>query len=392
MRKFYFGLDLGHHDWKVSVLEENPNGDFISFHQAVKNESLIKGEIADEQFFINQLDNIFTNLSESLDNYPIREVSLAVSLPQFQSHLSKGYTFPPSNIEAEDIEKAVRMAKTSIALSNQEVLLDSPSQFILDNEQVVRDPKGMNAKRLDVEVVFVTAFKPLIEKIRQGFRELKIIPIGPIPSIFAGSLLSLSKKEKEIGSLLIDAGAVTTAVTLFQEGTLQDFKMFKFGQQNLTEDLALHLKISPEEAEEIKISLFSTEEQKKRKRNTLGSSGRKKASFQRAAVQKFLERTLKDYMLEFGLSDYVKEIRKKRKVMGAMLMGGGAKLAPLPEWFKNILSLPIKTAKTATGVLEEKEDNINYFASAGCAYLLYRSTGGVGFWQKLKNVFKNFIG
>ena len=391
MRKFYFGLDLGHYEWKITILEENSNGDFIAFNQVVKNETIIKGEIIDENAFVSQLENIFSNLSESLDNYPIREVAVAVSFPQFQTHFAKGYTFPQGNIDEDDIGKAIRIAKTSIALSNQEILLEFPNKFILDHEQIIRDPKGMSAKRLDVEAIFISVFKPIVEKIRQAFKELRINVIGIYPSVFFESQIALSKREKEIGTILLDFGGSTTSLAVFQGGTLQDFKMFKFGCQNLIEDLALHLKISPEEAEEIKNQIFplNPEGQKSEDRKKIKKG---KSSLNRAAVQRFLEKKFKEYVDDEGLLDYIKELKKRRKIMGVVLVGGGAIIKPSLEWFKALLSMPTRIAKSELKVLEEKEENLKFFASVAAAHTAFKSGGDIGFFQKLKGIFKSFSG
>jgi len=288
MRKFHFGLDLGHCEWNLTVLEENSDtGELVSFNQSVKNEGIVKGEIIDEDAFTRQLENIFLNLSDSLGNYPIKEIGLALSLPQFNIHTSKGYTFPQGNIDDETIDNAVRMARTSIAISNQTVLLESPRKFYLDGEQQIRDPRGMNARRLDVDVVFIATYRTLIERFQNVFRNMRIAIVGaqgtPVPSIIAASSIGLSKKEKETGVLFVDFGAISTVIAVYQDGVLQQLKQFPFGSHTLTEDLALSLKITPEEAEDLKINSFGEEEPKKQKK-----AAKKVAS--RSVVQRFIEK------------------------------------------------------------------------------------------------------
>lgn len=391
MRRFSFGLDLGHHEWKLTVLEENPHGDLIAFHQAVRNESIVRGEVVDERALLDQLDNLISNLSESLDHYPIRQIGVALSLPQFQVQPAKGYTFPQGAIEDDDIDKAIRMAKTSIAISNQEILLEHPKQYTLDNEQVVRDPRGMTAKRLDVEVIFVSAFKPLTEKLRSAFRELRLTPTILTPSIVLDGQIALTKREQEIGTILLDLGGTTTALAVHQGGTLQDLKVFPFGGQQLTEDLALHLRLSPEEAEELKKNLFRDDESAHRtKTRRSGKSGRTAPN--RAALRRFLEKKFRDYGEEEGLQTYVKDLRKHRKLMSLVLVGGGAILPPVTEWCKALLNMPTKVAKSQVNILEERDDAPKFFASAAAAYAVSRHSGGAGLVGKVKGFFRNFIG
>ncbi len=390
MRRFSFGLDLGHHEWKLTVLEENPHGDLIAFHQAVRNESIVRGEVVDERALLDQLDNLISNLSESLDHYPIRQIGVALSLPQFHVHPAKGYTFPQGAIEDEDIDKAIRMAKTSIAISNQEILLEHPKQYTLDNEQIVRDPRGMTAKRLDVEVIFVSAFKPLTEKLRSAFRELRLTPVILAPSVVLDGQIALTKREQEVGTILLDLGGTTISLAVHQGGTLQDLKVFPFGGQQLTEDLALHLRVSPEEAEELKKNLFREEEGARRpKTRQAGKAGR--AAPNRAALRRFLERKFREYGEEEGLQAYVKDLRKHRKLMGIVLVGGGAVLPPMADWCKSLLGMPAKVAKSQVNIIEDRDDAPKFFASAAAAYAAFRTSGGVGLFGKIKGFFRNFI-
>ncbi|MCL4358464.1 hypothetical protein M1525_01475, partial [Patescibacteria group bacterium] len=149
MRNFYFGLDLGHAEWKFSALEELADGNFVFFNQAIKNEFIRKGEIIDQANFEEQLKLVLENLSESLGSYPIRDITLTISFPQTQTYFQKGYVIFENNIKEEDIEKALRVTRASINLANQEILLEKPYRYILDTEEELRDPIGMAGRRLE---------------------------------------------------------------------------------------------------------------------------------------------------------------------------------------------------------------------------------------------------
>ncbi len=394
MRNFYFGLDLGHAEWKFSALEELADGNFVFFNQAIKNEFIRKGEIIDQANFEEQLKLVLENLSESLGSYPIRDITLAISFPQTQTYFQKGYVIFENNIKEEDIEKALRVTRASINLANQEILLEKPYRYILDTEEELRDPIGMAGRRLDVEAILLTVHRSQIEKIRQVFKNIGISINSILPSAYAKSLISISKRDKDIGVGFLDLGAETTSFLVFSEGNLVQFKIFPWGNQNLTEELAIRYKIDLVDAEELKKFVFSQARDEKGKKPT--TIKLEKNTFSRNLVSKFLEKILKKYIDENGLADFLKETRKKFKMPGGLILSGGlAQVNELSDLFKKTLEAPIKLPKNELNYIKvnhDDEDFIKFSASLACAYNSAQQVDRSNIFSKIKKIFRSFSG
>lgn len=391
MRRFAFGLDLGHYEWKISAVEELNDGNVVFFNQAIKNEHLRKGEIIDQENFELQLKMVFENLVESLNAAPFHDLALTVSFPQAQTYFQKGYVIIEDYVRDEDINKALRVTKTSINLTNQEVLLEKPYRFILDNDQEVRDPRGMSGRRLDIEAILLTVHRSHVEKLRQAFKNIGINLSLIVPSAYAKSLLCLDKRDREIGVGLLDIGAETTSFLVFNNGNLVTIKIFPFGGQNLTEDVAVHYKLDLNEAEELKQRIYQETEEKKTARIKL-----EKNIFSKALVLRFVEKRLKHYLDESGLLHFFKEIRKKYKLpSGVVLCGGFATTHGATTLMKRLLDIPVKVAKNETHTFQMNEGNeefMKYAGSLSCAYMSFQQAGHGRFWPRLKNLFRNLIG
>ncbi|GIW66239.1 MAG: hypothetical protein KatS3mg095_0137 [Candidatus Parcubacteria bacterium] len=376
MRDFYFGLDLGHYEVKFSILEEDNTGKFITYNQSLKNEYLKEGEILENESLINLLENLFYNTLESLNINKINSISVCFNFPYLQSYIQKSHSIIENNVKKDDIKKAINTARTSLIINNQEILVEEPLKFILDNNQEIRDPLGFNARRLDVEVLFIGCHKTILNKIRNILYELKIGQINFLPSFYASSKVCLNKKDKEIGVGILDLGSEITTLAIFQYGKLVNYKTFNFGGATLTEDLAMYLKIDIEEAEKLKLDFFNNQLSKDKKKNL--------------KIKKFIEKKIKDYFDKNNLRNYLKDIKNKYRLpAGIVLTGGSARIINLDGLLKNIFDIQIRLPKNDLEIFEKTDDILKYSGSVGCALIekeINHETKNDWF-KKLKDIF-----
>jgi cell division protein FtsA len=376
MKNFYLGLDLGHYECKFSILEELPDNKFISYNNSIKNGFLKKGEVLDIDGLTTILEKLIFEVSESFGINRIEKLNVCFSTPYFQSFLQKGYTIFEKNIIEEDIRRAIRMAKTSIILTNQETLIEEPIKFLIDGTQEVRDPLGLSGRRLDVEVFLINLHKSLLDKLSSVFDDLKIKVNHFLPSLYPASKVCLSKKDKEIGVVLMDIGGQTTTIGVFSEGKLIEYKSFDIGSDFITEEIAIHFKLDLEAAEEIKKSALSKIEEKKKKRS------------KEVNIRKFIEKKLKEGFNEKKIVDYLKEIKKNYKLPGGMVViGGGAKFLNLDSVFKNLVNMQVRYPKDEMNIFENEEDLLKYSNSAGSALMSKYVYEEESLWEKIKNLF-----
>ncbi|MGC8981617.1 MAG: cell division FtsA domain-containing protein [Minisyncoccia bacterium] len=375
MKNFYLGLDLGHYECKFSILEELPDNRFISYNNSIKNGFLKKGEVLDLEGLGNILEKLIFDVAESFGINRIEKLNVCFSTPYFQSFLQKGYTIFEKNVTEEDIKRAIRIAKTSIILTNQETLIEEPIKFLIDGAQEVRDPLGLSGKRLDVEVFLINLHKSLLDKLNTIFYDLKIKVNQFLPSLYPASKVCLSKKDKEIGVLLMDIGAQTTTIGIFNEGKLIEYKSFDIGSDYITEEMAIHFKLDLEEAENLKKTILSKKDEKKKK-------------IKEANVKKFIEKKLKEGFTEKKIIDYLKEVKKNHKLpAGMVLIGGGARFLNLDNAFKNLVNMQVRYPKDEYNIFENEEDLLKYSNSAGSALMSKFVYEEESLWEKFKNLF-----
>lgn len=375
MKNLYFGLDLGHYEIKLSLIEEDNSGKLISYNHSIKNDYLKEGEIIETESLVNNLDNLFDTILSSFNISRIDQLSVCFNFPYFQTHFQKGHSIFEGNIKEEDIERAIKTARTSLLLNNQEILVEEPIKFILDGNQEIRDPLGFTGRRLDVEVYFITCHKSILEKFKNIFNELKITKVSFFPSFYVSSKVCLNKKDKEIGTGLLDLGAETVSLSIFQYGKLIDCRFFKFGGEKLTEDLAINLKLDLEEAEKFKLDFFN---------NKIEKDGKKKLK-----IKKIIEKTIKEYIEKSSLKNYLKEIKSNYRLPGGIILTGNfARIIHFDNLLKNMFDFQIRLPKDYFEIFENDDDILKYSASVGCALIEKEIMSKKNDWlQKIKNFF-----
>jgi len=376
MRNFYFGLDLGHYEIKFCLLEEDNLGKFTAYNHSLRNEYLKEEEIIEFDALVNDLDNFIFNILQNFNINKIDKIYVAFNSHCFQSYFQKGHTIFEGNIEEKDIERAIKTAKTSLIINNQEILIEEPIKFILDGEQEIRNPIGFSGRRLDIEAIFITCHKSILTKLQNIFNELKINNVFFVPAFYAASKICLSKKEKEIGVGLLDLGAETTTLSIFQYNKLMNYKSFKFGGDHLIQDLAIHFKIDIEEAEKIQLDFLNDQ---------IGKDSKKKIK-----IKKFIEKKLKEYFEKSGLKNYLKDIKNNYRLPGGVILNGSfAKIFNFDSLIKNIIDMQVKLPKADyLEIFKNTDDILKYSTAVGCALMNKESFDKKNDWfEKIKNFF-----
>jgi len=378
MRNLHLGIDFGHYEIKLTVLEEDVNGQHLTYNFSLLNNNFKGEEILNKENIINSLDEFLGAVANSLSISSIKEICLAFNVSNFNLSLQKGHTILDNYVKKEDIEKAIKIAKTSLLINHQEIILSEVLKFIIDSQQEIRDPLGFEARKLDVEVLFITCHEIIIQKLKDIFKDIKIREIKFLPSFYASSKIALSKRDKEVGVALLDLGAETTNLSIFKNNKLITFKNFNFGGETLTQDLAIYLKIDLDEAEEIKKNFFNQYK-----------NGAAKKNLKISKIKNFIEKKIKYYFEESGIKNYFKNISKEIKIpAGLILVGGFSSIINLDNFLKNIFDCQVKLPKDELNLFKNKEDIIKYSASAGCALEIKSNLNQDGnLWQKIKNFF-----
>lgn len=313
-------------------------------------------------------------------------------------------------IQSADIERVIDAARSVALPPNYEILHINPKNFAVDGQTQIKDPSGMSGIRLEANThvigVSTVALKNLSKAITQSGLGIDGIVFSPL----AASKAYISKKQKEIGVVLIDMGASNTSIAVFEESALIHSKVIPIGSNHITNDIAIGLKITLEAAEKIKVNEVTLDNDKINESAKVDLSKYDKNEKEKPNLKyvcEIAEARLNEIfsLIKQELSDIE---RDEMLPAGAVLVGGGAKVDGIEAFTKSHLGLPAQIGKpyleisgivdklddpeyaTAVGLmmwgLDEKQTNVSNRPRLG---LQIGNLGGA--LDKIKEVFKNFI-
>jgi len=300
-------------------------------------------------------------------------------------------------IDEADLDRVDAMAITGKIPANRETLDLVPHDYVLDGQTGIKDPLGMKGSRLEVRANVISGLVPYCENVRKAAEMAKVSAQRLVPSVIAAARAVLAEQQMENGVGVVDMGAATTGVAVFDEGDLQYMGVVPKGSNNITNDLAMMLKTEPEVAEEIKCRFVT---------GTFGASdkdivikrGREELKFSRAEVDEVVEARLEDI-----LGDVRKELKKagydRRLPEGIVLTGGGAKLRDIEVYAKEKMELAVRVGVVPElGSIGEAVAKPEYATAIGLMLMGARSgemavekkakKDGGGGLKKLLNMFK----
>ena len=262
------------------------------------------------------------------------------------SHGVVAVSDPEGEVSPDDVERVIEAASAISLPSSREIIHVIPKEFVVDGETGVKDPVGMNGVRLEVETHLVTASQAAVKNLRKALNDVGIHIEEFVFSGLAASEAVLTPTEKELGCVLIDLGGGTTSVAAFIDGALTYSGVIPIGARNVTNDLAIGLRVSLDTAEKIKVALSKIPKEKETDEldlERLGVKEQKKVS-RKTLVEGIIRPRLNEIFTMARL-DLDKVGIANRVPSGVILTGGGAETIGSEESAKRMLSLPVRTGR-----------------------------------------------
>jgi len=214
----------------------------------------------------------------------------------------------------------------------------------LDGEGGIKEAVGMQGVRLETEVLVLAGFSPYKKNLTQTVLDSDLQVLDVIPSPLASATAVLSQRQKELGVALLDIGAGTSELAIFEEGDLTHLAVFPIGSANITNDIAIGLKTDIDTAEIIKIEYGCCVFKGNDKKQKIEIEGESPLVFSQKMLAKIIEARVSEI---FG--EVKKELKKLSKPgllpAGIVLTGGGVKLPGIVELAKKELKLPCRIGK-----------------------------------------------
>ncbi len=260
------------------------------------------------------------------------------------SHGVVAISGPAGEIVHSDIDRVIEAASAISLPTSREIVHVIDREFVVDGESGVKDPIGMSGVRLEVETHVVTASSAAVKNLTKTLSEAGVKVDDIVFTGIASSNAVLTETEKELGCVMVDIGAGTTSVVAFVDGSIAYSGVIPVGAKNVTNDIAIGLRVSLDTAEKIKLSLSDSKSSKEQKDeldlSALGIS----------EVSKVSKKTLVEGIIRPRLNEIFTMVRlelEREKIInrvpsGVVVTGGGAKTIGLSDSAKRMLGLPFR--------------------------------------------------
>lgn len=372
------------------------------------NQGIRKGVIVDIEETVSAI-SASLNEAERMAGFAINNATIGISGPFIESEQSRGVIAiarQDGEITQEDVIRVIEAARAIPSKPNREVLHVIPLNFIIDGNEVVKDPIGMTGIRLEVIANIITAssnaVKSIIRSVEQAGLENNEMVFSPL----AMAKVFLSKRQMDIGAMLIDIGAATTSYAVYEEGELITCGVVPVGSMHITNDIAIGLRTNLDLAETIKTKYGYALPDKIGEKEELDLSKLDKKEDSKVSLRYIAE------IIEARLNEIFSLIKDNliriecntALPAGIIITGGGSKIDGIIEMTKETMRLPAAYGKPVveiSGLIDKLDDPI-YSTSIGLMYwgkdrlvapttLNFDIPGINKIVDKFRSTFKNFL-
>lgn len=248
-------------------------------------------------------------------------------------------------ISEEDRNRVIQAAQTFSLPSNKEILNIFPREFIVDEQGQIKNPLGMQGLRLETKVLALCAFSPFLKNLTAAVLDTGLQISDITPSAIASAQAVLTPQQKELGVCLLDIGAGTTDLAIYQEGDIVHLAVFPIGSELITNDLAIGLKTDVEIAEKVKrefgTCLFCGGNKKEKIELAKETGNGEPLIFYHKMLAKIIEARVSE-IFELTLQELKKVSPPAMLPAGMVLTGGAVRLPKIVELAKKELKLPVR--------------------------------------------------
>lgn len=333
------GIDVGTYHVKVAIARL-PKKDSGQLKPEIIGTGLSESRGLKSGYIINEADvarSIKSAITQAEKNagVTIKRAHIAIGSIGLEETYSHGEIIPTradSEITSTDLEKVLQDSEDRIMdhIPNRRILHSIPLRYVVDGTEVLGRAQGFKGTKLEVDSLFITTYEQHVNDLISTIEGLGVYVEDIIASPLAASFVMLSKAQKRAGCVLTNIGAETTSIVVFEDSTPISLKIFPVGSNDITNDIALGLRVPLEDAEKIK-------------RGSMNS-----ATYSKKKLDEIIQERLRTI---FTLIDsHLKKIKRDGLLpAGVILTGGGANLSSTVDVAKSTLELPARTATLDIG-------------------------------------------
>src|SRR5689334_5231059 len=338
------GLDLGTTKVSAVVGEVDSDGITILGVGNVPCRGLRKGVVSNIEWTVRSIREAI-EAAQTMAGVEIKTVYAGIAGSHIRSQGSDGVcAISGREVTRTDLDRVLEGARAIPVDADRMILHVLPREYVVDNQDGIRDPIGMSGVRLQVRVNLVTAATSCVQNVIRCVERCGLAVADIVLEPLASAEAVLSEDEKEIGVAVIDIGGGTTDLLLYVDGGIAHTSVIPVGGNNVTNDVAAGLRTPMGEAERLK-------------RNFGCALGRMVADEEEVEVpgvgghapRRAARRVLSD-IIEPRVEEIFALVRKRiedtgmleQLSAGAVLTGGAVLLEGMSEFAEEILGMPVR--------------------------------------------------
>ena len=327
-----------------------------------------KGNVIDVEELIH---NIISSLedAERMAGVPINHVYVGMSGSHIEAFDSRGViAISGSEITMDDVGRVLEAAQAVSIPANRRILHIEPKSYTVDEQRGIKNPVGMTGIRLEVEAHIITGHVQHVKNLEKCVDQAGVDIDDLVPATIGAAEAVLSRRQKELGVVVIDIGAGCTSVVIFEEGTILHSVSLPIGGESVTNDIAIGLRTSIDTAEKIKIEFGSVLPEEISEREMIDLSSVSKVDTQTVSKRYMAEIMQARYYEVFSLvKQELERIGRSGMLPAGVLLTGAASKAPgVLDLSRDVLGLPVQMGfPVDVGGVIEKVDDPAYATALG---------------------------
>lgn len=288
--------------------------------------------------------------AERLVGVPIESVWVSINSPHIKCEKSRGVVAvgrSDGEINPDDVNRAMEAARALSVPPNYEILHVIPVKFTVDNQEDIKDPVGMTGVRLEVETLIIQGLSSQVKNLTKAIFRTGLDIEDLVLSPLAASEAVIASKQKELGSALVNIGASTTSLAIFEEGELLHTAVIPIGSEHITADVAIGLRCPISLAEKIKLEFGSVNSSQFDKKDEVDISELSKDEDNSEGITHVSRKYLAE-IIEARVEEIFEKVDAEFKLVdrsgmlpgGIFFIGGGSRIGGIIDFAKAQLRLP----------------------------------------------------
>lgn len=333
--------------------------------------------------------------AELMAGIKIRDCVAGIAGAHIRSFNSNGVVaIKEKEVRRDDIARAIDAGKAVAIPADRLLIHVIPQEFIVDDQDGIKDPIGMSGVRLEVRVHIVTASTSSAENIVKCCYLAGLSVDDLVLGQLASSEATLTPEETEIGVALVDIGGGTSDLAVFANGSIRYTSVVPIGGNHITNDIAIGLRTPLEEAEKIKKKYGCAMSKMVGANETVevpSVGGRKPRTLMRKTLADIIEPRVEE-ILTFVHEEIKKSGCEKLLASGVVISGGCANLEGIVELAESVFSLPVRRGyPTGIGGLVDVVNNPTYATAVGLVLQGFKDNKGKKVRFEHRDMFKRIL-